>query len=110
MYYSFGLLSWHLDRSKKSWCELARLACACSMSVPSASACQVAVHDGHVPPRHLWNVYGQAFEGASFTTERTIVQTNAHPGGFLADFSRNEMRNTTALSQSGDDWETPVPA
>ncbi|CAE7552761.1 FEM1B [Symbiodinium pilosum] len=28
--------------------------------------------------------------------------------GFLADFSRNEMRNTTALSQSGDDWETPV--
>ena len=38
--------------------------------------------------------------------------TNVFPNclleGFLADFSRNEMRNATLLSDGDDDWETPA--
>ena len=65
----------------------------------------VAVDDGNVPPRPSCR--------ASDAVQTCPVQFGFHgclpafsPEGFLADFSRNEMRNTTALSQSDDDWET----
>ena len=31
-----------------------------------------------------------------------------YPEGFLADFSRNEMRNVTLLSRGEEDWTWPV--